>query len=496
MKKKIKSTIMWVTAASMALCSAGCGEKNKSGDEEVAKLKWVMAGPGKQVDAEKVWEQFNAKLKEKGVNAEVDFEIIPLSEYKQKFTLMLSSREQIDIANMYGLDFSTEISNGTFAPITKLLQDYGKETVEILPDWIFDYMTVDGEVYGIPTYQMLSVPSGWNIPAEYEKYMDMEKMRAACDKTVYANDEIYDCIEEYLTKLKADGKLGLGLGSGLPYYGYETINSNFGYWRDNDKIIVEYIPTSDHLKHVAEKNIEFYQKGLKIRNETAEAEPKSFYGRKDGYVFFEENWDPDSEVKLKIKYDAELVSEPYRTDYFIPMTSSASGTGILSMCKYKEEAMQVLNLVNSDEEMYNLLTFGIEGTHYTKTGEKTMETPTGIQGTINDAYGLYKWITGNTELAYLMQTESEDYTKWVFDEVNQSENRSKLIGFIPDVKSIQLQLSQINALFSEYNGSWKYDSIDSLNERWDEWKKQLEVAGVEDVKNELQRQVDEFLASK
>ena len=64
-----------------------------------------MAGPGKQVDAEKVWEQFNAKLKEKGVNAEVDFEIIPLSEYKQKFTLMLSSREQIDIANMYGLDF-------------------------------------------------------------------------------------------------------------------------------------------------------------------------------------------------------------------------------------------------------------------------------------------------------------------------------------------------------------------------------------------------------
>ena len=36
MKKKIKSTIMWVTAASMALCSAGCGEKNISGDEEVA----------------------------------------------------------------------------------------------------------------------------------------------------------------------------------------------------------------------------------------------------------------------------------------------------------------------------------------------------------------------------------------------------------------------------------------------------------------------------
>ena len=175
---KLKKIIGLALVCAMGTTAfTGCRKASEGSGDEVT-LKWVMPGPGMQTDSTKVWKEFNLKLSEKLPGVQVDFEIIPLSEYKQKFMLMCSSREKIDIASNYGLDYSKEINNGTFVPLDELLNEYGKEVKEALPEFVFDYMKFNGQIYGIPNYQQITSYRSINfITEEYEKYMDDEKFR-------------------------------------------------------------------------------------------------------------------------------------------------------------------------------------------------------------------------------------------------------------------------------------------------------------------------------
>ena len=158
--------------------------------------------------------------------------------------------------------------------------------------------------------------------------------------------------------------------------------------------------------------------------------------------------------------------------------------------------MQVINLLQTDKELYNLLVYGIEGEHYTKIGEDRIETPTGQQANSSDKYGLWAWIVGNAENAYDLQTTSEGNKNWVFNEVNKSEWRSKLLGFKLDTTSISTELAQIEAIAEEFRDPLKSGSLENYEEMITEWENKLEIAGGSKVQQEIQRQVDEFLASK
>ena len=156
--------------------------------------------------------------------------------------------------------------------------------------------------------------------------------------------------------------------------------------------------------------------------------------------------------------------------------------------------MKLLNLLQSDKELYNLLTFGIEGEHYTKTGDDRIETPyESGQGTSDDKYGLWKWIIGNTHLAYQTQAEPDGYKEWVFDEVNSTDKHSRLMGFVPDTSKIESSIAQVNAVKSEYFGSLASGSMSDWESTYNEWMEKVKAAGNEEIKAELQRQIDEFL---
>ena len=181
---KIKKIIVSLLALSMLSASiAGCGKK-KEADGEVV-LKWVMAGPGRQKDSEEVWAAVNEKLKEKLPNVTIEFDVIPVSEYKQNVMLMQTGRKKLDIVNTYQLDSVNEIENGSFIELTELLDEYGKETKEALPEWLFDYMKNDGGIYAIPAYQSMTTERAFVTQKDYaDKWLDVEGLKAE----LYSNE--------------------------------------------------------------------------------------------------------------------------------------------------------------------------------------------------------------------------------------------------------------------------------------------------------------------
>lgn len=480
-------------AAIAAGAMGGCGKKEeKSGDTVV--LKYVMPGPGIQEDSEKVWKVFNTKLQEKLPNVRVDFEIIPISEYNQKFMLMCSAREKIDIANNYSLDFNNEVANGTFAPLDDLLNEYGKETLKALPEWFMDYQKIDGVTYGIPTYQMCAYLRGVCFFKEQaEKYLDMEAFKKALYKTEYFNEEVYDILEKYIEDMKADGlnfkNVTILNTKGLP----GGLTSYFGVTEEDGKYKVAPTFINDKSKLRFSVARRWNEKGFFSEDVLSNNSASDWIGQIDGYPFWDAVYTPFAAEELSKKYGNEIIMIPYSETWTLSSTNTAAGTSIMQSCEHKEEAMQVLNLLQTDKELYNLLVFGIEGDHYTKTGEDSIQTEYDGQVTENNRYGLYKWIVGNTENAYNTQNEPPEYKDWVFNDVNKNGKKPVLMGFKLDTSPIQNYLTQIAAIQDKYLQPLNCGVLEDWEDSYNKYEQETMKVGGKQIMEYLQQQVDEFL---
>ena len=498
--KKTKFVSACLIATMLAASLVGCGgDKKTETKEEMVTLRYVMAGPGVQEDSERVWKIFNDKLQEKLPNVTVDFEVFSMSDYKQQFMLMQTSGEQIDIANMYGLDFAQEVANGTLAPMDELLTQYGADVKETLPEWLWDYMKIDGIQYGIPSYQQLSTYAAYATPTELaDKYLDKEALKNALYSSDFLSDDVYKVIEDYLQKLKDNGELGLGMMQWEARKGIgEGVIGNYVVVSTNGTPEVKYQFETELIKKEYARHAEWYKKGFIREDSLSATDDNDKQGKPGGIVLWSEQYTPWAEENMTAKYGRPITLIPLSDEYFVGKDNAASGTGIMQASEHKEEAMQVLNLLQSDKELYNLLVFGLEGEHYTKVSDDRIEVPyvTGSPSA-NDKYGIYKWIVGNTALAYAIQTEPDGYRDWWMEDVNQSEHRSQFVGFIADTSAVADKVAQINAIKGEYQASLNSGSLDNWEKTYNEWMKKIKAAGNDEVVAELQRQVDEFLANK
>lgn len=501
MRRKLAIILAAVLAAGAV---SGCTAKRKESEsDDNVVLKYVMPGPGIQRDAERVWEEFNKKLHEKLPNVTVEFEIFPVSEYKQQFMLMQTSREKIDIANVYALDFAAEVKNGTFADVTELIDEYGGDIKKELPEFVFDYMIVNEKLYGIPSYQMISVPGCYVTQKELaDKYFDTEGFRTEIYSSQHVTEKMYDYLEDYFKKLKENGELSLGYypNNSLSTIGYENMYGNFVIDIYDPNCTVYYLYDLDCIRESYAKFSDWFKKGYIRKDILSVQDHNQDLFKKDGYNFWNYNYTPDlakqQEEKTGIKYEVIARCENKDEGVYIPRTNAAEGTCIMESSEYKKEAMQVINLLQSDKELYNMLVYGIAGEHYTKIDDDTIDTPYDGQATSSDSYGLYKWIIGNTALSYYTREQDREFVRWWKEDINGSQNRSRLIGFIPDTAGFDDKISQINAIKGEYMNSLVSGSLPDWEATYNEWKAKFIAAGVEDVVAELQKQVDKFLADK
>lgn len=482
MKSK-KLAALFVAATLVTLTFSGCGEKPVTKTET---LKYVMMGPAAQEDQQIVFDEFNKKLQEKLPGVKVDFEIINGADYKQRFLLMQAGGEQLDIAGTYGLDFVAEVQNKSFIALDELIEKYAPETKKAYPEWLFDYMKVDGKIYGIPAYQQLDTPNGLYIPKKFaDKYLDVEAFTEALQTKNY--DVLFPMITDYAQKLTENGEIGYGLDCDMICYTAKEKIKSFTLTPKGEKDYeVGYVFFDDMYDKYFEYADKWYKAGY-IRKDVMTVTNKNVF---EGYAMFSQQVNPINDKK----YSEDFVIIPFNKDLKIPSTSVAGGVAVTSSCKAPEKAVQLLNLLHTDVELFNLLTYGIEGKHYNKIDESHIEVPyASNQGSSTDKYGLYKWIVGNTEIAYLTQYDSDEHIDWVFNKVNKASLRSDFIGFVFNTTNIQDKIDQINAICGQYENALKYGTTQDWKATYNEWKAKCNAAGIEDCISELQKQVDEFL---
>lgn len=513
MKKILALVLSVVMMLSFAACGGNDANVVETDLSKPVTLNWIMPGPGIQKDAEMVWAKFNEELKkiEGFENVTVNIEVIPMADYAQKIMLMQTSGEKMDLIQTYQLNYAQEYRNGTIMDMGPYLKKFAKETLEELPQWVIDMGKVDGAQAILPNYQkMVAAPYFMTIPADLAQYMDVDAVSKAAlaekDNKYLISDESLALMEDYLSKVKDAGKIGKGYVGAWSARGVESIVSSFRYFYLEPEIKVNHAHLDGQQVSLWRAKKYFFDKGY-VRKDALSAKSADFNGVKDGNVAWtSQNWTGKIERFDGDKtHDIDVVQIPTNDHFFIPYKPAAGGFAVPVNSEYPDIAVKLANLMSTKKgiELYNLMVYGIEGVHYTvdkelADGDK-MITPKDYpeEGNSSSAYGLAKWIVGNAKNAYITSNQPENFKEIIYEQMNEGELSvvSPLMGFAADTTSIDTKISQIAAVAKEYGdpiGSGAVDTEALLEEMFVKY----EQAGIQDVIAELQRQVDEFVATK
>lgn len=548
--KKWQRTLAVLLAAGMVLGTAACGQKEEESKQEskqessVAEqsnaassevkeeepkdpvtLEWYFRGNGQQEDTDAVEAAINELLKEyPGLeHVSININCFTGTDYAQQVSLNQASGAQMDIINSVSLNsFDQQVADGTWMP----MEDYITDTLKAeLPQWLWDMGTIDGHIYMVPNYQNAFNAAYIQFPKEYmDKYGNYDEMKAVLQDTSKTLTEKAAVLEEFVMAVRegegVDTKYANAMemdnqGGTFGFYmgmePFDKIANNIVVFNGSDK--VEYVLSTDWWLEAFAIYADWYDKGIynpdgvttdyntmnfgnMLQPISAVWSAKEQIGTEDRAAeVYTEAWGIET-VAIKVQeYD------------FIQRSWAAGGNGISSTCEHPEEAALFLEAITCGSEIgkkiYNTAVFGLEGEHWEWVDEATDTIKTleydGTQGGGDTSYAGLKWIIGNSMHAYKNQAVRADHFE-VAKELNEAPETvsSSLIGFVPDTAPVQTELEMMKAVEEEYVNNLKKGvmGVDSWEAYYEEFMTKLEGAGLQKVIDELQSQLDAFLASK
>ena len=489
--------------------NSGTGSATGGNSKDAITLKWYY-GPsaGAQAGEELVEEEFNKILHtfEGMEHVNVDFVEFHRKQYKNEVTLAQSSKQQIDLISTHNLDLAEQIGIGTLLPLDGYIED--SKGLKALPDWIWEMAKgSDNKTYIVPHYQRPSNRNYLIIPKVWaDKYGDVK----ALQKALYDHDleAIADWSVDFLEAVrKGEGvdtkylmPMGWEIQTSLSYANHrDTITGSFVVENNSSKVENIFM-TADMLK-AYEISAEWYEKGYihpdVLTFNSTDAIRENMMNPVSYVISCNNGGLPDkAAAEISAQYEFDVVVLPVHDEYFIPYTWAAGGTGVTQTCKYPTEAFRVIELMNSEEgkALFNTMYLGVEGVHWNKTGDGTAETLTVSD---NKKWVSYPWAIGNATMGYKLPTETTSEQE-IVDYIQNSEPiTSDLAGFVPDLTYIQTQLEQIKAVETEYKQALYTGAMGSdWEDLYNDFVAKMINAGLNDVLEELQNQVDDFLAKK
>jgi len=484
--KYLKKIGVILLAISLTVNIAGCkddGKKNAANSEKPV-LTWYLPGE-KQTDIQAVLDEAN-KIIVPVIGAKLDLQFIDTGSFQDKMTMLIASEKDFDLC--FTADWTnTFIANakkGAFLGLTDLINNSAPNLKNVLPPYLWSAATIKNEIYAVPNLQVLAEQRAISV---LKKYADKYNLDTTKIKTV-------EDIEPFLDIIKKNEPNIYPYRNNSGTYDfisqvYEEIapSTGIGIRKDGkDLKLVELIKTVEN-KHGLQVVRKWFEKGY-IRPDTASLMNDDVDVNAGKYAVWIERWKPGVEAEQEVKLGQKSVLIPFGAPYLSANAGMSTMTAISRTSKNPKLAIKLLELTNTNKELYNLLCFGIEGKHYSKVNDKQIEVIQKSGYTPNSA-----WKFGNQFNAFYLQNQEVGIWDQT-EKMNDEAMKSPISGFMLDTDSIKNELSQISAVNQEF-GVISSGSV-PIEDTYDKYVAKLETIGLENVLNAAQSQVDAFLKSK
>ena len=480
----MKKVLALILAAVMmlSLCSFAAAE-------EPVKLVWfIYCDTEAPLDWPEVEEALNAYSAEKiGVTCEYKY----MNE--TQIALATQTGEYFDIAFTcdWWNDYATNVAAGMFRELTDDLANYPALKDSIV-DLAWEGVKVNGGIYAIPHMKDIGYEVFWILDSDY--FLNQKGF----EQDSYIS---FDGIEKYFEAYKADHpddypfKMSKG--------GITSWKNCVVDWLNMDYLIgLEWEAQGTENEHTVKsafeipafvnrikKIHEWYQKGY-INPDAAVTE--SMPRAQAGVVQSGQGWFGAETVWANVIKKPIYIS---RYDGAFLSTSSIRGsmTAVSSFSEHPQEALKLIELMNTDPWYRETARYGIEGKHYTRNEDGTVtKTELGQNNMKVNAYGQGHYTLGALEASPFPEVPT-DIHQWEKTMANyEHATLSAAMGFTPDLTPVETQCLAIKSVIEEYMPELQTGTSDP-DVAIPEILGRLNEVGLQDVIGEIQNQLNAFL---
>ena len=446
-------------------------------------------------DQQKVEDELN-KLTMDQLNMKVEMLPMTIGAYNSQISMVLAANEPLDLFMARNANHGSYIQSGYVRDWNDYLE-YIPDVLDIVGDTI-QACYVGDFLIGIPPQKEYGYQSALVVRADVMDALGLKPEDYAADLTDPASlskvDELLSAVKSAYPDMTVVGGTS-GLGS---VYGnlVDTLNDGFGVLENfGQTTTVTNYWESDVAKGLAEKSKEWFDAGYYSADAATNQESGTTLMKAGNSFAFFNNSKPNTIVEMTANTGYDV--------YSIPMTKQVmSSSSTVNVCVYTianasedpVKASAFYNWAYTTPEFNDLIQWGVEGVHWEAQEDGTADYPDGITA-VNVGYH------SDMPAAYLNQFIGHAWTgnpPDIWDQYrayNSGMLKSKSYGFNFDATSVTDSIAACTSAFEEYNRSIFFGTgdpdalLDALNEK-------LYASGLQEIMDEKQRQLDEFLASK
>jgi putative aldouronate transport system substrate-binding protein len=434
------------------------------------------------------------KLLVPAINTKIKLNPIDWGAFDEKMKLAFAAGEECDIVftapwiNNYLLN----IANGNFVPLDDLLAKNAPGLWASMPETTWDAARVDGKIYGVINQQIFVKPFGFTVRRDLaDKYgLDAYALKS------------YDELEPFLNAILENEP------DVIPLPGASTwSNEGNGF----DPIITEQVPVV----------IRYDDKELKVFNAAASPEfqasverarrwyeagytPKETIAGDDQQAMWRAGKfalsglvgvvKPGGEIESEQRFGQPVYSQSMTKPFLTTAGTTATTNAICATSKNPEAAMKVLELLNTNVEIYNTLAKGIEGKHWEWADKGNLVIKPGPNNA--DYNPNTDWEFGNQFLAYYIDPKQAEIKAWeaTYD-LNTTSPPSAAMGFNFNAEPVKTELANVAAVVGELAGPLASGQVDPAT-ALPEYLERLNQAGIQALIDECQRQLNDWAAKK
>lgn len=508
--RQLKRVLALVLTIVMVLALAACSKtpattspdpadpSSAGGELPRTTIRIYLGGPDYSAK-ERVWENVSAICGDR-LNADFDVVFIPWGdEYPQKLQLAISSGDNFDICfDADWWSYNTLVNKGAYLDISDLAQTYMPNYYKRLEETGNLSACYVGEgMYCIP----------WEAPYNPRPFFTWWDNRIDNTVTTMSEDDIstIEDVDRFLQEAKA-------LNPDFPHifecYGDYDIMTllqpkyNLAKW---DFHYLTFDLSKEKVTIVAEEQTDMFAECGKWAKKwvgdgvypidiatnnaahTALGDKHNYAGYSMyEYIAYDDRW-KDENFHYAQLYPEGLFVNKSPTNNLLAINKNAANP---------ERALMFLDLLYSDDEVFDAVMYGIKDDTYTIDADGNyIWAEEGMDAT-NTSW--MEWVSqwAFWRLEKMKPTPARSAEAWDMNNeflVQDGNVNSPLAGFVPDTSKIKNEIAARDSLYSEMGFLIEYGLVDDVDAAVAEYRQKQEAIGLDKIIAEIQSQVDAYL---
>lgn len=472
MKKRTVRMAAALLASVMCMTGiTGCGKQQSQGGsssngqsqvsgESSAQLKPVTlklwSCSDKYPDQDEILARFCEKYKDQLNIEKIEFHFVPFGDYEDKMTSLVAGGDDFD--GMFVSDwmlYNKMANKGGLLGLNELLETYAPSLYDVYREiGAVEACSIDGQMVALPWTKQKSSKA----IVLYRK--DLADKYGVDTSGLLTMEDLDRMLTDAKTKVPDITIFESGFPRGNTYsdvlailhakYEMDAMNYHtltFDLNGEHPELVP--VEQTDMFKEAVTWMHKWYRDGIVSKSELSETDTKMF---ENGKTFARVGLFGDAVQGLPFNVPgAELgYAEIYPDGKFRYDSPLNNAFAINKNAANPEHLMMLMELLNTDEEAYDMFMYGIEGETYVKEADGSIAYPEGQDAANSKYLGWFRWAFIRKQFekpsglmtAAALQAENEWLEK-------DSLVISPLTGFNPDTGSIKTEMAQRDQLYDE-----------------------------------------------